>query len=264
MARRPGLARKLAAICAGLIVVWLIVALVVGIAIREHTAQRVADRIGASLQATGTVGDSDLGLVRGYLELEQLEVRRDDLVGKLDLTVAMIECDLLPLGLAMIDRDCGELAIRGMRLEVSSLALFKLKRPKRKPFHVGAITIDDATLVLSPTALAPSAGKVEIQIHHASAGATTFKTPLSFLFALETLRATLRLPAGIVVEIGFDHGMLTVAGGLFGATPVALPVQLPVADLADDPAAELKKLVEFAKAAVTKAIEQRASEVLGI
>lgn len=264
MARRTGLARKVAAICAGLIVLWLIVAFVVGLVLREHTAQRVVDRIGASLQATGTVGDSDLGLVRGYLELEQLAVRRDDLVGKLELTVATIDCDLLPLGLAMIDRDCGELAIRGMRLDVSSLALFKIRRPKRKPFHVEALTIDDATLVFSPTALAPSMGKVEIQIHHASAGATTFKTPLSFLFALETLSATLRLPADIVVELGFEHGMLTVAGGLFGAKPVVLPVKLPVADLADDPAAELKKLVDFARSAVTEALEQRATDLLGI
>ena len=263
MARRPGLARKLAAICAGLVVLWLIVAFVIGVALRERTAQRVTDRIGESLQATGKVGDSDLGLVRGWLALERLEVRRDDLVGKLDLTVASIECDLLPLGLAVFDRDCGELAIRGLRLDVSSVALFKLRRPKRKAFHVGAITLDDAALTVSPTAIAPSAGKVEIEIHHASAGATTFKTPLSFMFALQELRATLSFPPGIVVELGFENGMLTLSGGLFGSKPVTLPVQLPVADLADDPAGELKKLIAFGKKIVEQAIEQRATDWLG-
>lgn len=264
MARRPGLARKLAAICAGLIVLWLIVAFVIGIALREHTAERVTNRIAESLQATGTVGDSDLGLVRGWLEIERLEVRRDDLVGKLDLTVASIECDLLPLGIAVFDRDCGELAIRGMHLDLSTLALFKLRRPKRKAFHVGAITLEDARLTVSPTALAPNTGKVEIKIHRATAGATTFKTPLSFLFALKTLRATLSLPGGIVVELTFDHGMLTVAGGLFGVKPITLPVRLPIADLADDPAGELKKLVAFGKKIVEEAIAQRATDWLGI
>ena len=253
MARRPGLARKLGALGAGLVGSWLIVVFVAGIALRAHTAERVTSRISESLQATGKVGDSDLGLVRGWLALERLEVRRDDVLGKLELSVASIECDLLPLGIAMFDRDCGELAIRGMRLEVSTLALFKLKKPKRTPFHAGAITLEDAE------ARIPGA---EIVIHHASAGATTFKSPLSFLFALRTLRATVRLPAGLAVELDYDRGMLAIAGSVFGSTPVRLPVELPVADLADDAAGELKKLVAWGKQLAEDAIAARAADWL--
>jgi len=252
--------RKVATIASGLIVLWLAVAFVAGVALGESTGRRVTSRIAESLQANGSYGDTDLALVRGKFELEELRARRDDVVGKLDLKVAEIECDLLPLGFALVDRDCSELAIRGMRLEVSTFALFKLKRPKRKPFHAGAITLEDARLTFSPTALTPSLGKVEIRLHHAEAGPTTFKTPLSFLFALRSLRATLVLPAGIVVELGYANGVLSLAGSVFGARPVALPIELPIADLADDGAAEMKKLVALAKQIAEEAIARRAAE----
>jgi hypothetical protein len=105
--------------------------------------------------------------------------------------------------------------------------------------------IDDARLELSPSALLPDLGRIAISIEHAEAGATTFKTPLSFLFALRALRATVELPAGITLQLTYELGQLRVAGGIFGAIPVALPITLPVADLADDPQAEVAKLVAF-------------------
>ncbi|MEJ7597617.1 MAG: hypothetical protein WKG01_06880 [Kofleriaceae bacterium] len=260
MMRRPGLGRRLAKIGAALVVGWLVLLVILGFAIGDRTASQVTSRIADSLQGSGRHADHDLALVRGILQVSQLEVRRDDVVGKLDLTVAEIECDLPPFGLAMLDRDCDELAIRGLRLEVSTFALFKSHRPRRTPFHAGGITLDDATLVLSPTALAPSLGKTELRVHHAHAGATTFKTPLSFLFALDSLRATLALPAGLVVELTYANRLLTVSGGVFGSEPVTLPVELPVADLADDPQAELKKLVAFARQIAEEAITRRAAD----
>jgi len=44
------------------------------------------------------------------------------------------------------------------------------------------------------------------QREHAEAGETIFKTPLSWLFALQALRATIELPAGITLELAYDHG----------------------------------------------------------
>ena len=262
MVRRPGLGRRLAKIGGGLVVLWLVALLVLGFVLGERTATRVSDRLAESLQGSGGIADHDLALVRGNLRVAQLEVRRDDTVGKLDLTIAEIECDLLPLGLALFDRDCGELAIRGLRLEVSTFALFEVRRPRRTPFRAGGITIENATLVRSPSGPVPSLGKTELRIHHAHAGATTFKTPLSFLFALESLRATLALPGGLGVEVSYAHGQLVVSGGMFGSEPVTLPVKLPVADLADDPRAEMKKLVAFARQVAEDAITRRAADWL--
>src|SRR4029079_18741384 len=89
--------------------------------------------------------------------------------------------------------------------------------------------------------------RVAIAIEHAEAGDTIFKTPLSLLFALRALRATIEPPDGIPLELRYELGQLRVAGGIFGATPIALPIALPVADLADDPRAEIAKLASFGK-----------------
>jgi len=241
---------------------WLGVLLVIDLALEGRTRGHIADRIAESLQAEAAIDRGDLALVRGAFDFEGLAVRRDDLIGHLALTVASLRCELRPFGLALVDRDCRELALRGTRLEVSTAALFKLKRPKRPPLHARHIVIDDARLELSPSALLPGLGRVAITIEHAEAGETTFKTPLSWLFALRALRATIELPAGITLQLTYDHGELRVAGGIFGAAPVALPIALPVADLADDPRAEIAKLIAFGKDLAERLVTRQAEDWL--
>jgi hypothetical protein len=241
---------------------WLGGLLVIDVGLEGRTRRGIADRIAESLQAEATIDRGDLSLLRGSIDLEGVTVRRDDLIGQLALSVASLHCELRPLGLALVDRDCRELTVRGTRLQVSTAALFKLKRPKRPPMHALHVVIDDARIELSPSALVPSLGRVAVAIEHAEAGDTVFKTPLSWLFALRVLRATLELPAGITLQLTYDHGELRVAGGIFGATPVALPVALPVADLADDPRAEITKLIEFGKGVAERLVTHKAEDWL--
>jgi hypothetical protein len=185
-------------------------------------------------------------------------------IGHIAITVPSLTCALPPLGLALIHSDCRDLALRDARFELSSAALFKLPRPKRPPLHVDHIIIDDARLELLPSAIVPDLGRIAIAIAiaHADAGATTFKTPLSWLFALRELRATVELPAGITLSLTYDRGELRVAGGMFGATPIALPVALPVVDISDDPRAELAKLVDFAKDVAARLVTRKAESWL--
>jgi hypothetical protein len=241
---------------------WLAALLVIDVGLEGRTRRGVADRLAESLKAEATIERGDLALLRGAIDLEELKVRRADLIGQLTLSVASVHCELRPLGLALVDRDCLELAVRGTRLEVSTAALFKLPRPRRPPLHARHVVLDDLRIELSPSALVPSLGRVAIAIEHAEAGETIFKTPLSWLFALRALRATLDLPAGITLQLTYDHGELRVAGGAFGAAPIALPVALPVADLADDPLAELAKLVAFAKDVAGRVVTQQAEDWL--
>ena len=42
------------------------------------------------------------------------------------------------LGWALIDRDCSDLAVRGVRLEMSTLALFNVMNPNQKPIRAGS------------------------------------------------------------------------------------------------------------------------------
>jgi len=241
---------------------WLGALLVGDLALEGRTRGHIADRIAESLQAEATIDRGDLALLRGAFDFEGLAVRRDDLIGHLALTVASLRCELRPLGLALVDRDCRELAVRGTRLEVSTAALLQLKRPKRPPLPARHIVIDDARLELSPSALLANLGRVAITIEHAEAGETIFKTPLSWLFALQALRATIELPAGITLQLAYDHGELRVTGGIFGATPVALPIALPVADLADDPRAEIARLIEFGKDLAERLVVRKAEDWL--
>lgn len=241
---------------------WLAGLLVAGVALEPRMRAGIAARLAESLQSDATIADGDLALIRGQLALSRLAVRRDDVIGHLAITVDELHCTLPALGVALFDRDCRELAVRGLRLEMSSAALFQLKHPTRPPLHAHRVVIDDARVELAASALMPSLGQLAIRIAHAEAGDTVFKTPLSWLLALRVLHATVDLPANLTLQIDYADGQLHLAGGMFGATPVALPVTLPVADLADDPRAELAKLVSFGKDLAERLVAQKATDWL--
>jgi hypothetical protein len=241
---------------------WLGGLVAAGLALEGRTRGGVADRIAESLQADAVIERGDLALVRGRLDLDGLAVRRDDAVGHLGITAAGLRCELPPLGVALIDRDCRELAATGVRLEVSAAALFKLPHPRRPPLHVGRVVIDDARLEFSPSAFVPDLGRIAIVIPRAEAGETTFKTPLSWLFALRELHATIELPAGLSLQLTYAHGELGAAGGVFGASSVVVPAALPVADPADDAQAEVARLVAFGKDVAERLVVQRAEDWL--
>src|SRR5262245_39732295 len=103
--------RRVVQLVAGVIAAWIIVLVVLGYTHGERTARGVADRFGDSVQGTATFADADLSLVRGGLDLRRLAIRREDAIGKLTLEIADVSCDLPPLGLALVDRECRDLLI---------------------------------------------------------------------------------------------------------------------------------------------------------
>lgn len=252
--------RRVALISCGILVIWLIVLAVLDRALEDRQARHTTERLGESLQATATVGATDLALIRGRLDFEQLAVHRDDVVGHLAIDVASVRCELGPLGWALIDHACRELSVAGVRLEVSAAALFQLKHPKRPPIHVGRVEIDDATLVFAASAIAPGIGAIEIHIDHAVSGATVLRTPLSWIFTLDELRARIDLPAGIAVHVAYAGGVLSASGALFGKTPVELPVALPSSD--GDAHAELELLAKLGKDLAERLVAKRAEDWL--
>jgi hypothetical protein len=252
--------KRVAVVTMGVVIVWLIVLVALGIVLGDRQARGTAERLGESLQADATVGSSELALVRGRLELERVAVKRDDVVGHLALDVAEVRCELGPLGWALFDSTCRELDVRGVRLDVSTAALFKIKNPKRTPVRADHVVIDDAVLAFSPSAFVPDLGRVEIAIEHAEAGATVFRTPLSWLLSLEALRARLELPAGVTVHLSYGGGTLSVASSVFGSAPVELPVTLPVAAAAHDAREEIELLVSAGKDIAGRLVAKRATD----
>lgn len=245
----------------GALAVYLVLLVAGGWVFGGVVKDRVASRLADSLRAEVTIADARLALLRGRVELTGLAVRRSD-VGTLALDVANIRCELLPLGAALISRECRELVIDGVRLEVSTAAVLQLPRPKRPPLHVRHVEIHDAVLVFSPSAFLPDLGRIEIRLEYGAAGPTTFKTPMSWMFGMTELRARLDLPAGITIVLNYRAGVLTASGGLFGATPVELPFVLPVADAADDARAEIGKLVAAWRDAAKALVARRAQDWL--
>lgn len=253
--------RRVATYVAGAIVVWIALLALGGALYGGRAGQRVADRIASSLAAEVTIGHTDLRLVRGGLVMSDLAVRKEDL-GHLTIDIGSIACDLRPLGLAVLDRTCGDLVIDRVRLEVSTLAVFRFKKPKRRPLRADRVEIRDAKLALMPSAFVPGLGRVEIDVDRVVAGPTVFKTPLSWLFSMRELRATLALPADVTIELHYANGVLRAKGALFGSTPIALPIALPVADAADDAQAEMAKLVAFGRRVAEQIVARRATDWL--
>jgi hypothetical protein len=254
--------RRVVLIVAGVVAAWLVLLVVLGAVRGERTGRGIADRFGESLQGSAAFAGSDLALVRGDLSLERLTVQRDDAIGRFSLEVAGVRCDLPPLGLALVDRECRELEIGGIRMEVSALALLRLKPVKRPPVRARHVVIRDAVLGFAPSAFVPNLGRVQVRIERAVAGPTRFRTPLSWIFALRELRASFDLPAGLTVQLFYRGGVMSASGSVFGDEPVEIPVTLPVRDAAEDAQAELARLVELGKTVAEQLVARRAAEWL--
>lgn len=252
--------RRVVQVVFGVVAAWLIALAVLGEVYDERTGRGIAQRLGRSLEADAKIGGTELSLVTGRVALERIAVRRADAVGKLALDVARVDCDLPPLGLALLDRECSELSVRGVRLDVSTAALFKLRRPKQSQIRAQRVVIDDAVLVFAPSAILPSLGRIEIAIEHAVAGPTTFRTPLSWVFAMRELRAALALPAGITLHLRYANGVLGASGSVLGGKPVELPLALPVVEASDDARSEIGKLVEFGTELAQRLVARRATD----
>ncbi len=254
-----GVGSGIARICAILVGVWFAVLLVLDAIYGGRIADRVGERLAESLQGTATIDGSDLALVRGHLDLSDLRVVRDDLVGHLSLKVDNVRCELAPLGIGVVDHGCRTLAIRGTRLEVSTASLFQLKAPKRAPIHTERVIIDDAELAFSPSAFVPGLGRVTIHIDHAESGETTFYTPLAWLITMESLEAHLDLPAGITVRLRYAAGVMSASGTLFGSEPVAMPLPLHL-PTAIDAKTQIQQLVEIGKSVAEDLVAKRAED----
>lgn len=254
--------RRAVQIVVGVVAAWALVLVALGLVYGERTGRGVATRFGESLQGTATFAGADLSLLRGGLGLTGLRVRRDDPLGKLSLDVADLRCDLPPLGLALVDRECRELSIGGLRLEASALGILRLKKARRPPTRADRVILRDAVLAFAPSAFAPNLGRVEVRVEAAEAGPTVFRTPLSWLFALRALRAVFDLPGGITVRLSYRAGILSASGSLFGSSPVEIPVTLPVREAADDGKAELERLVDFGRAVAERLVARRARDWL--
>jgi hypothetical protein len=244
------------------VVAWLGFLVVLGMVKARGYGADVAVRVGEPLGATGTMASTDVALVRGRLEMDGLALRRDDAGGRLSLDVDALRCNLAPLGYALVDGTCDDLAVVGLRMDASTAAVFHVQHPKHPPVHARHVVIENAVLAFDPDALAPGVGRVEVRVEHADAGDTQFRTPLSWLFSLRELHARLELPAQVVVDLRYADGRFSADGSLLGSDPIEVDVTLPPAGTLEDGRAEMRALVQVGTDVATKLVEQRALGLL--
>jgi hypothetical protein len=219
--------------------------------------ERAEARLAATMKARVEIGDLDLGLVTGDLGVDRLRIERDDR-GLFRLEVARVDVDLWPVGLALLQDGVGDVRIRGARLEVTALGALDLRHGKGKPLRFDRIDIRDADLAIEAIRLVPGLARVAVHVDHAVAGATTLRTPMSWLFALRELDATVTLPDGSVARLQYARGVIHLSGSLLGAVPIDLPFEIPVLD----PAAELDQLREMGFSLALELVTEAANRLL--
>jgi hypothetical protein len=202
---------------------------IAGFAARGCVTERTRSRLAQSLDADVAIADLELGLVRGAVALDGLTIDREH-DGHLHVGVDRIDAGIAPLGAYLWDRDLGRVAVRGVDVEVTGWGVLKLKPPKRRPVHLERLAIDDAQLTIAAATWVPSWARFRVTIDHAEAGATTLRTPMSWVFSLERLDARLEVPGAAPVALHYAAGRLEASGSVFGPTPVSIPVTLPAPD----------------------------------
>ncbi|HTR52235.1 MAG TPA: hypothetical protein VMJ10_16085 [Kofleriaceae bacterium] len=237
---------------------WLGTLAVLDHVLADRQEDHVRDRAREALLADATVGSTDLALVRGRLTFADLALHRDDAIGHLALGIDELRCELPPLGAALVDGTCRELAVAGLRLDVSSPAMFQIRDPKHRPLEVDGVAIVDARLTFAADAFVPGVGAVAVKIASASAGPTRFRTPLSWVFAMDELSASVEIPQVGEVWFHYRDGKLVATGGPLGTTTIEVPVQLPSPIAARDGREEIQFLVAAGRDIAVKLAEQRA------
>lgn len=186
----------------------------------------IGDRIATALDADVDVGDVSLSLTRGQIAADDIKVVRTH-QGHLELTIEHIDVDTAPLGWVVWDRAPRFVDVRGVSMTLSS-GLKLPKRPKRQPLHIGGMRLRDIDITFMPASFMPKLGQIKLQVEEARTGAFVMSSALDWVFALEQLRASADLPAGITAGVHFQDGTLTLDASLFGSKPLVVPFSLPV------------------------------------
>ncbi len=195
---------------------WLVALAVIGELGGNWVARRVQDKLSKGLGAEVRIGGIDLGLVRGRFSVAELHLSRKD-IGAMRIEIQKATADTAPLGFALLERDRAyKLTVDGLLIELSSWAV--LAPPPGSPlaFHVEEFDFSNVTLLLAPTLLLPGAGSVTLTIDRAKGGATTIRSAVSWLFAVEELDARVALPGGATAIVRYRGSKLPAKGAQSG------------------------------------------------
>ena len=235
--------RKIAKVATAVVVVYFVALVVGGVFGAGCVERRLSERLGQTLDAEVTIGDVSLSLVRGRVELRDLVIERT--VGShLRVEIDSIVADTAPLGWMLIDGLARDVLIRDADISLSAAGALSLRDLKVHALKIRRLRLDDVRLHVTPTALLPMLGAIDVSIDHATTEPVEVRSALSWLFAVRDLEARVDAPGGVAIAVGYADRMLTVNGSLFGSTPLAVPFVLPVPDPSAFELAQLRGLAK--------------------
>jgi len=207
--------------------VYLVVLAALGWVLEDHVAGKVEQRMAEALDAEVEVGAVSLGLIGGHIEVRDVRIERRHL-GHLDLTIDQVNIDTAPLGWVAVDRAPDFVELSGVTMSMSGAGALKLpKRPKRAPLHIGGMRLRDVEVSATAIQSIPGLASFTLTVAEARTGPVTLSSAIDWVFALEHLDASTKLPAGITASVQYTPGELALAGSIFGSRPIRLPFTIP-------------------------------------
>jgi hypothetical protein len=229
--------RNVAIALAGAFALWVVVLALFGWLGAECQARKTEERLAKKMRAQVSIGELELGLVTGEIGAEDLRIEREEL-GLFRLAIDRVDIGRWPLGLALLQGGMGDVRVRGVHVEVTALAVLDFRGGEGPPLQFDSLEIRDADVAMEATGVFPGLARITLHLERAVAGETTLRTPLSWLFALRELDATIELPGGYTARLQYAAGALRLSGTVLGGEPIVLPFEIPV----HDPEHELEQL----------------------
>ena len=190
----------------------------------------VEERLETALDAEVEVGEVSLSLLRGHIEVEDIEIERSQ-YGKMKVTIDHISVDTAGFGWVAIDRDPDFVEVSGVEMSMSGAGALRLPdRPKRKPLDIGGMRLRDIEITAQAISFIPGMGEIQLKVAEARTGPVVLASALDWVFALQKLDASTKLPAGVTAGVHYVPGELGLSGSIFGSRPVMMPFTIPTPD----------------------------------
>ncbi len=223
---------------------------VLGWALEGVVEKRVRAQVAYTLRANEvSIDDVDVSLLRGEVTIRGLSAKRTG-IGTAALKMAILEVDIAPLGLALIDPEPRRLELAGAHLVLSAVGVATLRSgDKSREISVRQFTMRDSRVTLSVTSLMPGLGQAELRVHEAQSTNVELQNTMSWLYKTDVLDAELHLPGPSAFGVVYRDKNLSIRGSIMGTQPITIPFAWPIPD---PHKLELSQILSLAKELVRR------------
>ena len=204
-----------------------------------------------------------MSLLRGKVTVSGVVASRSGL-GTASLDIGMLELDVPPLGAALFRDTLHRVYIADAHLRLSAVGAATLERRESEPLHIEKLEIERSSITVMATSFLPKVGSAELKVEEAIAVDLDVKDAMSWLYATESLSASVRAPGDLNFGLRYDEEAIAVEGSIFGSDPIRVPFKWPVPDVG---AWEIEQIASLVKSMALvlgpELAKRKASDALG-